>query len=97
MSATKNHHHDHIEAGQRAAADPFNIELQYQRFIHLIGLTEANMHPEQKRQLRQTFYGAWGQCLMCLRDDLSKYPEAEAVRKLESMSKQVQDFFNLHN
>lgn len=40
------------------------IEDQYQLYLKRICLTEKMMHHKQRIQLRQTFFGAWGQLLL---------------------------------
>lgn len=49
------------------------VEDQYQLYLKRIGLSEKMMHPQQKIQLRQTFFGAWGQFLLLIQegDELS--------------------------
>lgn len=44
------------------------IEDQYQLYLKRIGLTESMMHKAQKIQLRQTFFGAWGQFLLMIQE-----------------------------
>ena len=72
----------------------FNVEQQYQIFLQRIGLTEAAMAPQQKAQLKHTFFGAWGQLLDCLESDVAELPELTAVATLEHMKRQVQTYFD---
>ncbi|WP_157585412.1 hypothetical protein [Runella zeae] len=51
------------------------------------------MHPIQLQETRRAFYGAAGQMLILLRDDLSELPEEEAISKLDSMIIQVEAFW----
>ena len=51
------------------------------------------MHPQQKIQLRQTFFGASGQMLILLRDELSKLEEEKAMETLQDLINQVGNFF----
>lgn len=74
---------------------PFNIEHQYQAYLKRMALDERTMHREQKRQLRQTFFGAWGQLLICMQEDVAELPELQAVATFESMKMQVQHFFEV--
>jgi hypothetical protein len=53
------------------------------------------MHPEQKIQLKQTFYGATGQLLLLFRDDLSELEEDKAVEVMETLLNQVTNYFLL--
>lgn len=75
--------------------NPFNIEHQYQAYLQRMALSEGTMHPEQRRQLRQTFFGAWGQLLVCMEENVAELPELRAVATLESMKMQVQHFFEV--
>jgi hypothetical protein len=71
----------------------FNLEYQYQLYLKRIGLNESEMHPEQKIQTKQAFYGATGQILLLLRDDMSELPEDEGVDILDSLMNQVSQYF----
>ena len=71
----------------------FNLEHQYQLYIQRVGLSEATMHPEQRKQLKMTFMGACGQFMTLLRDDLGALPEDDGVEVLASMEKQVLHYF----
>ena len=71
----------------------FNLEHQYQLYLQRVALSENNMHPEQKRQLKQTFFGACGQMLIMLRDELGELEEDDAIKAMEGMINQVGDYF----
>lgn len=71
----------------------FDLEQQYQLYLKRVALNEKAMHPEQTKQLRQTFMGACGVMLMLLREDLAELEEKEAIEKLESMTDQVREYF----
>ena len=58
-----------------------------------MALSESTMHPQQKIQLRQTFFGASGQMLILLRDELSKLEENKAMETLQDLINQVGNFF----
>lgn len=73
--------------------NPFDVENQYQLYLKRMALKESEMHPEQKRQLRQAFFGATGQILMLLRDEAPKLDEGEMVNMIERMVSQVLEFF----
>lgn len=73
--------------------DKFKVEKQYQLYLQRVALSESTMHLEQKRQLRQTFFGAWGQCLLCMRDDISELSEDKGIDVLEDMLKEIGDYF----
>ena len=71
----------------------FNLEHQYQLYLQRMALSESTMHPQQKIQLRQTFFGASGQMLILLRDELSKLEENKAMETLQDLINQVGNFF----
>jgi hypothetical protein len=71
----------------------FNLEHQYQLYLQRMALSESTMHPQQKIQLRQTFFGASGQILILLRDELSKLEEEKAMETLQDLLNQVGNFF----
>ncbi len=73
--------------------DIFNIEYQYQMYLRLVSLTEAGMHPEQRKQLREAFFGAAGQLLILFRDKLSLLDEDDGVEKLEAMIIEVEKYW----
>lgn len=71
----------------------FNLEHQYQLYLQRMALSESTMHPQQKIQLRQAFFGASGQMLILLRDELSKLEEEKAMETLQDLINQVGNFF----
>jgi len=71
----------------------FNLEHQYQLYLQRMALSESTMHPQQEIQLRQTFFGASGQMLILLRDELSKLEEEKAMETLQDLINQVGNFF----
>lgn len=73
--------------------DKFNIEYQYQLYLQRLNLSEDMMHPQQKIQLRKTFFGASGQMLLLLRDEVTKLDEDKAVEAFRDMIGQVSRFF----
>nr|WP_028666314.1 hypothetical protein [Runella zeae] len=62
-------------------------------YLERVGLNIKTMHPIQLQETRRAFYGAAGQMLILLRDDLSELPEEEAISKLDSMIIQVEAFW----
>jgi hypothetical protein len=71
----------------------FSIEAQYQLYLQRISLKEENMHPQQRTQLRQTFYGACGQMLLLLRDDVARLEENHGILVMQDMLDQVGNYF----
>lgn len=72
----------------------FNLEHQYQLYLQRMALSENAMHPQQKVQLRQTFFGATGQMLILLKDEVSKLEDKEATGIMQDLLNQVVDFFS---
>jgi hypothetical protein len=72
----------------------------YKLYLQRVKLDEAKMHPEQKRQLKQVFFGAWGQSLIAMRD-ISLLEEDDGVEAIEALMAEVGNFFigetNQHN
>lgn len=73
--------------------DKFNLEHQYQFFLNKIGLKEKDMHPVQKVQLKETFFGACGVLLILFRDEITKLEEDDAVSVMQDMIEQVANYF----
>jgi hypothetical protein len=71
----------------------FDLEHQYQLYLKRMGLSEPAMHTQQKKQLRQAFYGSAGQLLILMRDDIASLPEDEGVVIFDDLMKQVFRFF----
>ena len=71
----------------------FNLEHQYQLYLQRVALNENIMHHEQRKQLRQTFFGGCGQMLILLRDDLAQLEESKAVETMQNMINQVGEYF----
>lgn len=69
------------------------IAEQYALYLQRIGQDEGRMHPEQKKQVKQAFYGAFGQSLIMLRDEISALPEDQGIQALDSMISEVGNFF----
>ena len=76
-----------------------DIEERYQKYLKQIKLTEAGMHPEQKKQLRQTFFAAWGIAIISMRDEVGAIEnEDEAIECMQDQLNQVGNhFLNLTN
>lgn len=73
--------------------DNFNLENQYQLYLKRVALKESEMHPTQRKQLRQAFMGACGQMLILLRDEVGALDENKAIEVMQGMIGQVSDYF----
>ena len=86
---------ENINHNNKTMDEKFSLEYQYKIYLKRVGITEDIMHPEQKIQTKQAFYGAIGQLLILLRDDMYNCTEDEAVQILQSMLNEVTDYFLL--
>jgi hypothetical protein len=73
--------------------DIYNIEDQYQLYLQKIGLSESNMHPVQKEQIKLTFYGAFSQLMILLEDNIAELEDDKAFQVLEGFKTQIANFF----
>ncbi len=71
----------------------FDLNYQYQLYLQRVGQTESKMHPQQRIQIKQTFFGAFGQAILLMRDEVAAQEEDVAVETLQDLMQQVQDFF----
>jgi hypothetical protein len=71
----------------------FSIEDNYQKYLQLNKLDENQMHPEQKKQLRDAFFGAVGMILMVLKYDVTELNPDEALIVLDDFETQVGAYF----
>lgn len=51
------------------------------------------MPPDQRREMRRAFFGAWGQKIISDRDEVAALPENEAIKVFEAQLKEVADFW----
>jgi predicted membrane protein len=66
----------------------FNIEEQYQVYLKQVGLEESKMIDVQRKQLRETFFGAFGIVSIILQDQDIKTTDLS-----NDLRKQVTKFF----
>lgn len=71
----------------------FNIENQYKLYLQRMKLDESKMPTVQRVETKRVFYGAFGQLLMLLQNDISALSDDEAFKTLDSMITQVGQFF----
>ncbi len=70
-----------------------DLEHQYVLFLERMNLDESKMHPIQKKQIKQTFFGAWGQSLIFMRDEIAKFDEDTAVEIMEANLEFIANYF----
>lgn len=71
----------------------FNIENQYKLYLKRMKLDESKMQEVQRVETKRVFYGAFGQLLMLLQNDITELSDDEAFKTLDSMITQVGQFF----
>lgn len=75
-------------------SNPFDIEEQFQHYMKLVGLDKNRdkVAPNQIAESRAVFYGAWGQLLVLLKEDMPD-DEEECRIIFQNMMDQVLHFF----
>lgn len=71
----------------------FNLNYQYKLYIERCGLKEYQLSFVQNQEMKRAFFGACGQILLILRDDVSEFDEDKAIEIMQNMLNQVSDFF----
>lgn len=71
----------------------FSLDYQYSLYLERMNLKEDQLHPEQKKQLKQAFMGACAQFLDLLESKISILEETEAIKVLEYFEKQIAEFW----
>lgn len=71
----------------------FNVETQYQSYLKKVNLKESDMGPTQRREMRRTFFGAWGQCLVMLTQDTAELDDDQAIEAIDDQIDQVNNFW----
>jgi len=71
-----------------------DLAEQYKLFLDRMALDEEKMHPEQKKQIKQTFYFSWAQCIITFKDSIGSEDasEEEGAECLQDQLNQVGDF-----
>lgn len=72
----------------------FNIEQEFQKYCSRSKLDLDNCPTAQVIETRRAFYGAIGQLLFYLKNDLSEVSDDDGVAELESIWKQVATFWD---
>lgn len=71
----------------------FDIEAQWQKYLQLVGLDEATLPENQRIEMKQVFYGAFGQLLILVRDEMGVLEEETAMSVFQYLMDQVGIFF----
>lgn len=73
--------------------NPFDLEIQYKLYLERVNLKEHEMHPIQRQETKRAFYGACGQILVVLRDEVGPLDMDLGIEALDSMHDQVLSFW----
>ena len=71
----------------------FDLEHQFDLYMERMKLDKRKMPEIQLRETKRAFYGACGQMLLLLRDDVSALPDEEGIKALDRMFNQVSSFW----
>lgn len=71
----------------------FNVENQFYLYLKRVKLDPNKIPATQLKETKRAFFGAVGQFLLLLRDDLTGIPEEQAIEALDAMFSQVLDFW----
>ena len=74
-------------------AKKFKVEKMYQDYLKRVNLDENRMAEVQKTETKRAFYGGFGTLLAMLHDDIPNLSDSDAFNELESMTKQVANFY----
>ena len=77
--------------------EQFNLEHQWKLYLERAQVKEADMSAIQRQEMRRAFFGAIGQMLILMRDDLGDYADKQGDDKaatiLQDMLNQVSNFW----
>ena len=71
----------------------FTVKQQWKFFMQRAGFKPGELPVVQEIEMSKAFYGASGQILLLLRDELSDLPEKDGMVKLQSMINEIGTFF----
>ena len=75
--------------------DKYKIENQWQLYLERADTNESKMHVTQLSETKKAFFGAAGQMLLLLRDDVTEETDAESVFVLDGMLNEIDDFWTM--
>lgn len=67
----------------------FDVEYQYQEYLRKCNLSEDKMHPEQKKQVKDSFYAGMGQILLIFGDEVRETGKFNFMQNCQKMLKQI--------
>lgn len=69
------------------------VAAEWKRFSQLLWPEGTGVPVTQYAEMKKAFYGAFGQVLVMLRDELSVYPEQEGTDKMTAFLDEITDFW----
>jgi len=77
--------------------EQFKIEHQWKLYLERAQVKDEDLPEDQRREMRRAFFGAVGQMLILMRDDMTdladKKGDEKAVDMLQDMLNQVSNFW----
>lgn len=71
----------------------FNLDHQFDLYLERTKQDKNKMPSIQLQETKRAFYGACGQMLVLLRDDITALPDEQAMDTLDDMMNQVGSFW----
>ena len=72
----------------------FNIDHQWSLYLERVGLKGKKINPNAYREMKQAFFGAFGQSILLLRDEVAALPEEDGMEVLDGLINQVGNYFH---
>lgn len=71
----------------------FSVEFEFEQYTQRVNLDRRKVSANQWTETKRAFFGAFGQCLVLLRDDIGDLPEDAGVEVLQKMHDEVLRFW----
>lgn len=71
----------------------FDLNHQFHLYLDRAGVTKNSLPEIQYSEMKRAFFGACGQMLILLRDDVGALPDEEAIEMMDNLLNQVSDFW----
>jgi hypothetical protein len=75
-------------------SDKFLLEKRYQAYLKRCGVTETELYPIQKVEMRRAFMGGCVEMITCFRDDIPQLPDELAMKVMDEIWNQVKQFWD---
>lgn len=78
--------------------DPiFSVEHQFQLYALRVRITRTKVSPVQWIETRRAFFGAWGQLLFLLRDEIGEMSDDDGIDILQAQTDEVGRFWSMED